>query len=229
MEHGTKHPRATFHVELYQNLLSALIELGEKRAAALAPRLLRLAERTSDWSERMNLTGLRGAKAITRELILDPFAWAPLLPEEPSLIADLGSGAGFPGFPLSLHLPHSRVVMIEGRKRRHYFQRTVRRELSLSNVELIWGRVESVPATPCQLVVAQAFGHGERELRWMMRWAAPGATVAIPRQRRKLHVTLPPGLSELGCPSYRIPGAPEIRYLWMAKRDPLVRDTAFVC
>ena len=218
-------------MELYRILLSGLRELGEEpeRAAELAPRLVQLARKTSQWSQRMNLTGLRDARAISRELILDPLAWISRLPETPDRVADLGSGAGFPGFPLALFLPRSQIVMVEGRQRRHHFQRAVRRTLVLDNVELIWGRIESISAIPCQLVVSQAVGHGERELRWMMRWAVRGATLAIPRQKKRLEPSLPPGLSEPRCTPYRVPGVPEVRYLWTARRDPVVWDTSRAC
>ena len=225
-------PPATFHVELQRILRSGLRELGEEpeRAAELAPRLAQLARMTSEWSRRMNLTGMRDARTIGEELVLDPLAWIRLLPDPaPRSVADLGSGAGFPGFPLAVFLPRSQIVMVEARQRRHHFQRAMRRTLALNNATPIWGRIESVPAIRCRLVVTQAVGHGERELRWMMRWSAPGATLAIPRQKRRLEPSLPPGLSEPRCTPYRVPGVPETRYLWTAKRVSLASEDLYEC
>ena len=64
-------------------------------------RLLTLTQLLDEWSKRVNLTGHRTAPEIVRRLILDAAALAAQLPEIDSL-ADIGSGAGFPGLPIAI-------------------------------------------------------------------------------------------------------------------------------
>lgn len=58
--------------------------------------------------------------------------------------ADLGSGAGFPGFALAAQQPNSHVSMIESRQKRCTFLRSVVRKANLNNVQIIQDRTESV-------------------------------------------------------------------------------------
>jgi hypothetical protein len=51
------------------------------------------------WGRRMNLTGLRDAKAIARRHFVEPVETADLIGEEGKLV-DLGSGNGFPAIPI---------------------------------------------------------------------------------------------------------------------------------
>ncbi len=194
----------------------AALDLPPVCPKSLAGSLAQLALLTSRWSKRMNLTGPRDALELADLLILPPFAWAQWLPEAPQTIADLGSGAGFPGFPLAFCFPRARVVLVEARERRHYFQRAVCRELALSNVEPLLGRMEKLPPRTSDLVVAQALAPPRRALTLMRRWAAPGATLAIP-----LGVDAPaPEDPELEQPreiKYQVPGVGRVAKLWLAR------------
>jgi len=71
---------------------------------------------------------------------------APLLPdaERPLEIADLGSGAGLPGFVLAILRPDARVVLIEPMARRTTFLLECVAELGLTNVTVRRGRAEEL-------------------------------------------------------------------------------------
>jgi 16S rRNA (guanine527-N7)-methyltransferase len=71
-------------------------------------------------------------------------------------IADLGSGAGIPGVPLSVALPDSAVVLVEPRRHRAAFLEAVVDEVALSNVKVFPHRAEDAPG-PFQVCVARAF------------------------------------------------------------------------
>jgi 16S rRNA (guanine527-N7)-methyltransferase len=57
-------------------------------------------------------------------------------------IADLGSGAGFPGLPLAVALPAARVTLLEGRRRKcDFLERTLDRA-QIMNARAVWARAE---------------------------------------------------------------------------------------
>jgi 16S rRNA (guanine527-N7)-methyltransferase len=58
-------------------------------------------------------------------------------------IADLGSGAGFPGLVLAVALPHAEVALVESVTRKSAFLERAARALELDNVAVISARAES--------------------------------------------------------------------------------------
>jgi 16S rRNA (guanine527-N7)-methyltransferase len=72
-----------------------------------------------------------------------------------SLVADVGSGAGFPGVPLAVAVPTATFVLIEPRRARAVFLETVAAELRLTNVDVRQTRAEQVPDR-FDVVVARA-------------------------------------------------------------------------
>jgi len=57
-------------------------------------------------------------------------------------VCDIGSGAGYPGLPLAIALPHARFALVESATRKCAFLRGVTADLGLSNLEVIHARVE---------------------------------------------------------------------------------------
>lgn len=57
-------------------------------------------------------------------------------------VLDVGTGAGFPGVPLSICCPDRHYVLLDGRGKKARFLGTVQRQLGLSHVEVVESRVE---------------------------------------------------------------------------------------
>ena len=57
-------------------------------------------------------------------------------------LADLGSGAGFPGLPIKLAFPMLRVTLIESQNKKATFLKEVIRALQLEGIEVYCGRAE---------------------------------------------------------------------------------------
>jgi 16S rRNA (guanine527-N7)-methyltransferase len=193
--------------------------LGELRIAPdrLVEPLRRLAELLASWSQRMNLTGHCTPQAIARRLILDAVALGAALPE-PESLADVGSGAGFPGLPLALLWPGCRITLIESRERRHHFQRAAVRELALPNVRALLGRAELLVADPHAAVVAQAVSSPDAAATWMLPWAAPGALLLFPVSRTQVFPSSLPGVRDLHLIEYRVPLSGVRRAVWIGSR-----------
>src|SRR5271155_4312277 len=85
-----------------------------------------------------------------------------------SRLADVGSGAGFPGLPLAMVVPSLSVTLIESNTRKCAFLAEVVRELRVQNVTVFLGRMEEFPPEPAafDFVTARALGHHDELLAW---------------------------------------------------------------
>ena len=204
-------------VESPAELIAAgLAELGRPSDPPLVAALDRLARLVAAWSPRVNLTAHRDPEAVVRHLVLDGLALACALPPAAS-IADLGAGAGFPGFPLAL-LDRSRpVTLVESRERPHHFQRAAARELGLANVRMLRGRAEDLEPLPHGGVVAQAMGPPPEVLRRMRPWATAGGWLAIPYSARPPALDPPPGVRAEPPLFYQVPLGGPPRSVWLGK------------
>ena len=200
---------------------TATLELGleEIGLAATAPQqlaLLDLARLVDRWGARINLTGHRGLDTIIRRLVLESVALVARLPEVPSL-ADIGSGAGFPGLPTAILRPTCRVTLVESREKRHHFQRAACRALGLSNATPVRGRAEQIDPTPHAAVIAQAMARPGAALPLMLRWVEIEGRLFLPGGPDAPLVDDPRVRTE-EVVRYRAPlGGPD-RSLWVGRR-----------
>src|SRR6202051_2168238 len=99
------------------------------------------------WNAKLNLTAIRDPEElVTRHFGESLFAARHLFPVGASLgpEIDVGSGAGFPGFPLKLWSPSLVLTLIESNQRKATFLREVLRTLKLNSVSVFSDRAESV-------------------------------------------------------------------------------------
>ncbi|HTS36662.1 MAG TPA: 16S rRNA (guanine(527)-N(7))-methyltransferase RsmG [Candidatus Solibacter sp.] len=68
-------------------------------------------------------------------------------------IADVGSGAGFPGIPIKLWAPQAHVTLIESNHKKSTFLREVVRALTLTDIDIKTTRVESTASLPASFDV----------------------------------------------------------------------------
>jgi 16S rRNA (guanine527-N7)-methyltransferase len=98
------------------------------------------------WNARTNLTAIRDPHEIVRRHFGESLFAAQHLGPCTTLM-DLGSGAGFPGLPISLLHPTTAVTLAESQNKKSTFLREVVRTLDLKNVEVWSDRAESLPQT----------------------------------------------------------------------------------
>jgi 16S rRNA (guanine527-N7)-methyltransferase len=100
------------------------------------------------WNSRINLTAIRDPEEIvTRHFGESLFAARHLLPAATSRIrvADVGSGAGFPGLPIKLWNPEISLNLIESNHKKATFLREVSRTLTLTDINILNARAENLP------------------------------------------------------------------------------------
>jgi 16S rRNA (guanine527-N7)-methyltransferase len=101
--------------------------------------------------------------------LADSLSAVPLLEAPPSL-ADIGSGAGFPGLVLAAALPSSHVTLFESQRRHAEVCERLRSAAALRNVDVVNERVESVAARGSfDVVTARAVA----SLAVLVEYAAP--------------------------------------------------------
>lgn len=198
-------------------LEAGLRSLNLHAAPAQIDQLAQLALLLERWSSRINLTGHRTAEAITLRLVLDAAGLSKVLGPTPNL-ADLGSGAGFPGLPIAILAPETQVILVESRERRHHFQRTAVRDLGLGNATPVLGRAERLPPVPCNVVVAQAVAPLPELVALMLPWCEPGGALAFPASDGAPGPEESSILAAAELRSYQVPHGGPRRSLWVARR-----------
>ncbi len=98
-----------------------------------------------EWNEKMNLTAICDDDGIAVKHFLDSIL--PLFHldiKEGARVADIGTGAGFPGIPLKILRPDLSVTLVDSLNKRITFLEEVCARLNLSNVTCIHGRAEEL-------------------------------------------------------------------------------------
>jgi 16S rRNA (guanine527-N7)-methyltransferase len=131
--------------------------LGIALQPAQAAALLALVSELAEWNTRFNLTAISEPTEVIDKHLLDSLAVLPHL--RGLRIADIGTGAGFPGLPLAIADLDRRFTLVESTGKKASFLRHVVGELHLPNVDIVQGRAEAMrPAKPFDSVVARALG-----------------------------------------------------------------------
>ncbi|MEO6264963.1 MAG: 16S rRNA (guanine(527)-N(7))-methyltransferase RsmG [Luteimonas sp.] len=186
---------------------------------ALATPLLAYLALLDRWNRTYNLTAIRDPRAMVGKHLLDSLAMHPFVAS--GTLADLGSGAGFPGIPLALAQPGLRITLVESNGKKARFLREAVRTLQLGNARVAEARIEALDEpgaydaitaralATLPLIVALG-GHllkpGGRLLA--MKGARPDAEIAA----------LPPGWQVASVHPLTVPGLAAERHLVVVGR-----------
>jgi 16S rRNA G527 N7-methylase RsmG len=127
-------------------VFAELLREGLNGIAQLSPPEIATLESHYDlmvrWNKTLNLTKVTDpAEAVVRHYVESIFLGAQL-PSGSLRIADIGSGPGFPGFPVAVLRPDSEVTLIESHQRKAVFLREASRRVQ--NVHVLAKRAEEV-------------------------------------------------------------------------------------
>ncbi|MBB3130487.1 16S rRNA (guanine527-N7)-methyltransferase [Paenibacillus rhizosphaerae] len=96
-----------------------------------------------EWNEKMNLTGITEREQVYTKHFYDSISLAFYVNMgEIGTLADIGSGAGFPGIPLKICFPHLKLTIIDSLNKRISFLQHIVQETGLKDIELLHGRAE---------------------------------------------------------------------------------------
>ncbi|HEY3204040.1 MAG TPA: 16S rRNA (guanine(527)-N(7))-methyltransferase RsmG [Thermoanaerobaculia bacterium] len=108
------------------------------------------------WRRRTNLVGDLTPEELA-DHALESALGAELIAQGATVI-DIGSGAGFPGVPLSIGRADLGVTFVESRAKRAAFLRHVIRELGLRKAHVFEGRIERVGGHTFDAATTRAVG-----------------------------------------------------------------------
>ena len=173
------------------------------------------------WNSRISLTSIEDPEEIVRQHFAESILGTKIAGPLESRLADVGTGAGFPGLALKLYVPSLTVTLIEANAKKCAFLGEVVRTLGLEGVEILRARFEDVrrPNAPFDMVASRALGDISAFLAW-------GVTVLDTRGRAMLWLG-PEGVAEARSlttdwswrESYAIPGTKRRLILVGSLRD----------
>src|SRR5258706_4988006 len=136
------------------------------------------------WNARTNLTAIREPQEIVTRHFGESLFAAQQIPARSSAmtpaatLADVGSGAGFPGLPIKMWVSQLNVTLIESHQKKATFLREVIRALDLSGIEVQATRAEQI-AQVFDIVTLRAVERFEQVLPAAAKLIRPGGHLAL--------------------------------------------------
>jgi 16S rRNA (guanine(527)-N(7))-methyltransferase RsmG len=122
------------------------------------------------WNKSLNLTAIRNREEAIERHYCEALFLGARLPAGTLRIVDVGSGAGFPGFPVAVLRPDCSVSLIESHQRKAVFLKEAAR--GVPNVRVLARRAEDVGET-FDWVISRAVSYAD--LASFLKRLAPNA------------------------------------------------------
>jgi 16S rRNA (guanine527-N7)-methyltransferase len=179
-----------------------------------AETLLKLVDELEVGNSQFNLTAIRDRPGMLRKHVLDSLSLQPYLRGE--RLADVGTGAGFPGLALAIVNPERRFTLIEatGKKARFVVQTAER--LGLANVLIVNSRAETYrPFELFDTVFARALSSLADFVAYAGHLCAPGGRLLAMKGKRPDEEisALPRSFRALAVHRLKVPGLDDERHL----------------
>jgi 16S rRNA (guanine527-N7)-methyltransferase len=195
-------------------LASGARELKLALSAAQRERLLSLIDELESANATFNLTAIRDRLGMLRKHVLDSLSLQPFL--RGLRIADVGTGAGFPGLPLAVVNPARHFFLIEATGKKARFVAQTAERLGLTNVEVVNARAENYrPFELFDTVVARALSSLADFVAYAGHLCSPeGRVLAMKGKRPDEEISaLPKSFRVLAVHRLKMPGLDDERHL----------------
>ncbi len=140
-------------------------------------------EELEKWNKKINLVSYKEQNELIRRHLLDslyfihPITYLKL---KPKVILDVGSGAGFPGIPLSIVFNDINFLLVEIRKKRAMFLEHIKRLLGLHNVLVKNLDIRLVKEIP-DIIVCRAFTSLDKIEEILLPFLEKGTKIIVSR------------------------------------------------
>src|SRR5271155_1847897 len=195
-------------------LVSGANEIGIHLAAEPAEMLLRLVDELELGKAQFNLTAIRDRPSMLRKHVLDSLTLQPFLRGE--AIADVGTGAGFPGLALAIVNPQRRLTLIEATGKKARFAAATAPRIGCSNALVVHSRAEDYrPFELFDTVTARALSSLGDFVAYAGHLCAPGGRLlAMKGKRPEGEISaLPRSFRVLAVHRLHVPGLADERHL----------------
>ncbi|HEV7714518.1 MAG TPA: 16S rRNA (guanine(527)-N(7))-methyltransferase RsmG [Steroidobacteraceae bacterium] len=200
-------------------------ELGVELGDAPTQRLLSLLDELLKWNAAYNLTAITDPVKMLTHHLLDSLSVQPML--HGTTVADVGTGAGFPGLPLAVVNPDRRFTLIDSNNKKVRFVGHAAHLLGLKNVTAVHSRSESFKAgKPFDTVIARAFAALPELLKLVAPLCGPETRVLAMKGKRPDDeiAGVPASWRVLEVRALAVPGLSEERHLVSLQRAAASAD-----
>jgi 16S rRNA (guanine527-N7)-methyltransferase len=195
-------------------LVSGARDLGIELGPIRAETLLKLVDELEQGNAQFNLTAIRDRPGMLRKHVLDSLSLQPYLRGQ--RLADVGTGAGFPGLVLAIVNPQRRLTLIEATGKKARFVEQTAQRIGCGNVLVVNSRAESYrPFELFDTVVARALSSLADFVAYAGHLCAPGGRLLAMKGKRPDDEisALPRAFRVLAVHRLRVPGLPDERHL----------------
>jgi 16S rRNA (guanine527-N7)-methyltransferase len=197
-----------------QTVVAGAAEMGLALGAERGEALLRLVDNVEAANAQFNLTAIRDRADMLYKHVLDSLSLQRYL--RGTRLADVGTGAGFPGLPLAIVNPERRFSLIEATGKKARFVSQTAQHLGCSNVEVVHARAESYrPFELFDTVMARALSSLADFVAYAGHLCAPeGRLLAMKGKRPDEELSsVPKSFRVLAVHRLRLPGLVDERHL----------------
>ncbi len=176
--------------------------------------LLRLVDELELGNAQFNLTAIRDRLGMLHKHVLDSLSLQPYL--HGNRVADIGTGAGFPGLPLAIVNPQRRFTLVEATGKKARFAAQTAQRLGCANVHIEHARAENYrPFELFDTVVARALSSLADFAAYAGHLCAPdGRLLAMKGKRPDEEISaLPKSFRVLAVHRLKVPGLDDERHL----------------
>jgi 16S rRNA (guanine527-N7)-methyltransferase len=176
--------------------------------------LLKLVDELELGNAQFNLTAIRDRLSMLRKHVLDSLSLEPYLRGD--RVADVGTGAGFPGLPLAIVNPQRRFTLIEATGKKARFAERTAQQLGCDNVQVVNSRAETYrPVELFDTVTARALSSLADFAAYAGHLCAPGGRLLAMKGKRPDEEisALPKSFRVLAVHRLRVPGLDDERHL----------------
>jgi 16S rRNA (guanine527-N7)-methyltransferase len=151
-----------------QSIRKALNEFGVEVSSEQVLQIQQYMKILLAWNEKLNLTAIRNPLDMLYRHFCESMYAGMSVPVEKGRLADVGSGAGFPGLPLKILRPDLQVFLIDSNIKKATFLAEVIRELGLADARVLVSRYEELgeEVAPLDFVCSRAVGEFGALLEW---------------------------------------------------------------
>src|ERR1700734_2460969 len=195
-------------------LVSGARELGIELDPKRAETLLNLVDELERGNAQFNLPAIRDRPGMLRKHVLDSLSLQPYLRGE--RLADVGTGAGFPGLALAIVNPQRRFTLIEATGKKARFVEQTAQRLALAHVQIVNSRAETYrPFELFDTVFARALSSLADFVAYAGHLCAPGGRLLAMKGKRPDEEisALPRTFRVLAVHRLSVPGLPDERHL----------------
>jgi len=142
-------------------------------------QFLQLKNNLLDWNKRINLTAITQDEDIWQKHFADSLTLWPWLPTDRFSMIDIGTGAGFPGFPIKIMRPNTDMTLVDSLRKRVYFLRDTVELLGLTDIECLHARAEDLikqgqHRNQYDICTARAVARLDKLVNWCLPFIKPG-------------------------------------------------------